>query len=41
MEEDKYGIEMEGDSEAHEYAMDLIRNLMEISAEELASWSKS
>ena len=35
MEEDKYGIEMEGDSEAHEYAMDLIRNLMEISAEEL------
>jgi hypothetical protein len=33
--EDDFGIVMEGDSEDHEYAMDLIRNLMEVSSKEL------
>lgn len=32
---DEFDIEMEGGSEDHEYAMDLIRNLMEVSAKDL------
>jgi hypothetical protein len=32
---DEFDIEMEGGSEDHEYAMDLVRNLMEVSAKEL------
>ena len=32
---DEFDIEMEGGSEDHEYAMDLIRNLMDVSAQDL------
>ena len=32
---DEFDIEMEGGSEDHEYAMDLIRNLMEVSAKDV------
>ena len=32
---DEFDIEMEGGSEDHEYAMDLIRNLMQVSAKDL------
>lgn len=32
---DEFNIEMEGGSEDHEYAMDLVRNLMEVSAKDL------
>lgn len=37
MKEDEFDVEMEidGGSEHHEYAMDLIRNLMEVSAKDL------
>ena len=33
--EDDFEMEMEGGSEDHEYAMDLIRNLVKVSKEEL------
>ena len=33
--EDDFEIEMEGGSEDHKYAMDLIRNLVKVSKEEL------
>ena len=33
--EDDFEMEMEGGSEDHEYAMDLIRNLAQVSKEEL------
>jgi len=32
---DEFDIEMEGGGEDHEYAMDLIRNLMEVSAKDV------
>jgi hypothetical protein len=35
MKEDDFEMEMEGGSEDHEYAMDLIRNLVKVSKEEL------
>ena len=35
MKEDDFEMEMEGGSEDHEYAMDLIRNLVRVSKEEL------
>lgn len=35
MSDEEFDIEMEGGSEDHEYAMDLIRNLMEVSAKDL------
>ena len=35
MKEDDFEMEMEGGSEDHEYAMDLIRNLAQVSKEEL------
>ena len=35
MKEDDFEMEMEGCSEDHEYAMDLIRNLVKVSKEEL------
>jgi len=37
MSDEEFDIEMEGGSEDHEYAMDLIRNLMEVSAKDLDS----
>ncbi len=37
MKEDDFEMEMEGCSEDHEYAMDLIRNLVKVSKEELNS----
>ncbi len=35
MKEDDFEMEMEGGSEDHEYAMDLIRNLVKVSKEDL------
>jgi len=35
MKEDDFEMEMKGGSEDHEYAMDLIRNLVKVSKEEL------
>jgi len=35
MKEDDFEMEMEGGSEDHEYAMDLIRNLVRVSKEDL------
>jgi len=35
MKDDDFEMELEGGSEDHEYAMDLIRNLMEVSAKDL------
>lgn len=35
MKEDDFEIEMEGGGEDHEYAMDLIRNLIEVSGKDL------
>ena len=35
MSDEEFDIEMEGGSEDHEYAMDLIRNLMQVSAKDL------
>ncbi len=35
MKEDDFEMEMEGGSEDHEYAMDLIRNVVKVSKEDL------